>query len=246
MSCYVRSRPILAIRTAAGVLACSFLVLLLPFLLYLPTESSVPADAAVRDITFVLDAGHGGEDAGAVGINGALEKELNLSITKILSAYLRSAGFSVIETRTEDKLLYKEEENIRGYRKIYDLKNRLEMAKSYPDAVFVSIHMNTFPEERYAGLQIYYSQNTSGSRTLALHLQNEVASRMQPENHRAIKPASDNIYLLSRAEGTAILIECGFLSNRAECEKLSSEDYRKELSFVLFCGMMNDRNRVEG
>ncbi len=227
-----------AIRTAAGILLFSFVFLLCYGGFF--SERVLPVSGeATRGMTVILDAGHGGEDAGAIGANGSLEKDLNLAITQTLAAYLRAAGVTVIETRTEDKLLYKEEENIKGYRKIYDLKNRLLVSRAHPDAVFISIHMNTFPEAKYWGAQIYYSPNHEGSRALAVCLQGELMSRLQPENHRASKAAGDEIYLLSRAEAPAILIECGFLSNPEENQKLSSEDYRKELSFVLFCGIMN-------
>ncbi len=187
----------------------------------------------------ILDAGHGGEDSGTVGINGVLEKDLNLAVSQNLAALLRSAGITVIETRTEDRLLYTEAENIKGYRKLYDLKNRLAVATAHPDAIFISLHMNSFPEERYKGLQIYYSQNNEESRILAARLQKEVKAALQPDNDRKIKPASSTIYLLDRAENPALLIECGFLSNPEESTALSEEDYRKELSFVLFCGIIN-------
>ncbi len=209
----------------------------LPFLFPAKTASAalqgLPADPVV-----ILDAGHGGEDCGAVGVNGSYEKDINFAISTALAAMLRSAGVTVIETRTEDRLLYREEENIKGFRKIYDLRNRLAVAEANPDALFVSIHMNSFPEEQYSGFQVYYSRHSENARILAERLQSLVAERLQPDNHRKIKPAGDAIYLLDRAENTAVLLECGFLSNRKECEKLSTEDYQKQLSFLLFCGIM--------
>ncbi len=191
----------------------------------------------------ILDAGHGGEDGGAVGVNGAIEKELNLSIAFMLADMLRASGVEVILTRSEDKLLYTEEENIKGHRKEYDLKNRLKIAKEHPAALFVSIHMNTFPEEKYSGLQVYYAKGQEGSGELAHSIQRAVASGVQPQNTRKIKPADSSIYLLHGAPCRAVLIECGFLSNPEECALLSEKDYQRRLCFSIFCGMMNYINQ---
>ncbi len=188
--------------------------------------------------TVIIDAGHGGEDCGAVGVNGSFEKDINFAVSNMLSDMLKMAGFDVILTRTEDKLLYTEEQNIKGKRKIYDLKNRLAIAEENPDAIFISIHMNKFPIEKYSGLQVYYSENTDDGKVLADSVQRSVSKRLQPDNNRKIKKAGSGIYLLDKAVNTAILIECGFMSNEAECERLSDKDYQRTLSFCIFCGII--------
>ncbi|MBR2340311.1 MAG: N-acetylmuramoyl-L-alanine amidase [Clostridia bacterium] len=188
--------------------------------------------------TVIIDAGHGGEDCGAVGVNGSFEKDINFAVSNMLSDMLKMAGFDVILTRTEDKLLYTEEQNIKGKRKIYDLKNRLAIAEENPDAIFISIHMNKFPIEKYSGLQVYYSENTDDGKALADAVQRSVSKRLQPDNNRKIKKAGSGIYLLDKAVNTAILIECGFMSNGAECERLSDKDYQRTLSFCIFCGII--------
>ena len=203
----------------------------------LPTSDLI-ASADVSEYTFILDAGHGGEDAGAIGINGVYEKDINLSICNMLAEVLKTNGFNVILTRTEDRLLYTEEENIKGHRKHYDLKNRLKFAEENPDAIFISIHMNNFPQESCRGMQVYYPPSSEESRLLACEIQNMVKSTLQDYNTRQVKASEGNIYLLDNAKGTAVLIECGFLSNREECEKLSSKDYQTQLSFQIFCGIM--------
>jgi N-acetylmuramoyl-L-alanine amidase len=202
------------------------------------SKEAVAVSADAKEYTFILDAGHGGEDAGAIGVNGVLEKDINLSLTNILAETLKANGYNVILTRTEDKLLYTEEENIKGQRKIHDLKNRLKVAKENPDAIFISIHMNKFHDEGCRGMQIYYSKNTEESQRLAVNIQNMVKSTLQPYNKRQIKATDGTVYLLDNAVGTAILIECGFLSNTEECEKLSEKDYQTQLSFQIFCGIM--------
>ena len=194
-------------------------------------------EASVGEMTIILDAGHGGEDAGATGVNGALEKDLNLSMSKILGEMLIDKGFAVIYTRSEDKMLYAEFENIKGLRKISDLKNRCKVAKNYPNALFVSIHMNTFGDSQYSGLQVYYSENNQDSQALAEAIQSNVRKEVQPSNNRKIKPGK-SIYVLENVENTAVLIECGFLSNTEEAEKLSEKEYQKLLSFSIICGII--------
>lgn len=191
----------------------------------------------------IIDAGHGGEDSGAVGVNGTMEKDLNLQVANKLGEYLENAGFTVIYTRTEDKLLYTEEQNIKGFRKIYDLKNRLAVAESYPNAYFISIHMNSFGQEKYSGLQVYYSPKNEQSRILAESVQSEVKNRVQPDNNRVVKNGKD-LYLLENSENTAILIECGFLTNEKECNSLCEKEYQKELCFSILCGIISYENKI--
>jgi N-acetylmuramoyl-L-alanine amidase len=195
-----------------------------------------PVSLDISRKLIILDAGHGGEDSGAVGCNGVLEKDLNLSIVNVLGEMFENEGFSVIYTRSDDKLLYKPEENIKGIRKISDLKNRCKIAAEYPDALFVSIHMNSFGAEKYSGLQVDSSVDDESQR-LAECIQNSVVERLQPDNNRKVKDGK-NIYILENVENTSVLIECGFLSNRLECEKLSQKEYQKRLSFSIFCGII--------
>ena len=185
----------------------------------------------------ILDAGHGGEDCGAVGKGDIYEKDLNLSIALEMGRIFEEKGYAVIYTRTDDRLLYKPEENIKGIRKISDLKNRCKVAAEYPEATFVSIHMNSFGDSRYSGLQVYYSEKAEESRMLAQSIQSTVKEQLQNDNNRSIK-AGRNIYVLENVTNTAVLVECGFLSNENECEKLSQKEYQKELSFSIVCGII--------
>lgn len=185
----------------------------------------------------ILDAGHGGEDCGAVGKGDVYEKDLNLSIVLEMGRIFEEKGYAVIYTRTDDRLLYKPEENIKGIRKISDLKNRCKVAAEYPEATFVSIHMNSFGDSKYSGLQVYYSENGDGSRLLAQSIQSTVREQLQNDNSRSIK-AGRNIYVLENVTNTAVLVECGFLTNENECEKLSQKEYQKELSFSIVCGII--------
>ena len=185
----------------------------------------------------VIDAGHGGEDCGAIGVTGVYEKDLNLIIARELGALLTNEGYAVVYTRTEDKLLYLEHENIKGIRKISDLKNRCKVAAEYPEALFISIHMNSYSNSKYSGLQVYYSKNNAQSQILASTIQETVKASLQTDNERTIKKG-ENIYVLENVENCAVLIECGFLTNPDECKKLSEKEYQKQLSLAIVCGII--------
>ena len=193
-------------------------------------SDDLPVTEPERTYTVVLDAGHGGEDGGAVGVNGVLEKNLNLTVARYIKGYLEGYGCRVLMTREEDRLLYTEEQNIYGQRKLYDLRNRLQIAASAENPILVSIHMNKFSQAKYSGVQIYYSGNHPDGRVLAEEIRQAVVQKLQQQNKRQNKEATSALYLLNRAEMPAVLIECGFLSNPDECALLSSDSYQKELA----------------
>ena len=183
-----------------------------------------------EQITVIIDAGHGGEDGGAVGINGILEKDLNLSIALKIGQILQSQNINVIYTRTEDILLYDKNVDYKNRKKALDLAARVKIAEETPNCVFVSIHMNSFSNSKYSGLQVYYSKNNPQSNELASTLQNAVRRNLQLQNNRKATEATSRIFILDRLECPAILIECGFISNPEECRILCTEIYQKQLS----------------
>lgn len=184
--------------------------------------------------TIIIDAGHGGEDGGAVGNDGTLEKELNLSISEKLRDLFCAAGYNVVMTREDDTLLYDKNADYKGRKKELDLAKRVEIANSYENAVFISIHMNSFPDSKYSGLQVYYSKNHSDSAEIAANIQTMVHDHIQNNNKRQTKPAGLNIFVLDRVRIPAVLIECGFLSNPDECQDLTKDEYQKKLSLTIF------------
>lgn len=195
-------------------------------------RAAVPSDADGHPV-IILDAGHGGEDGGATGTNGIAEKELNLQLTRALASLLRLNGYTVIETRTEDRLLYGADVK-KGKKKQEDLKNRLAFTEKYPDSIFISIHMNTYPDQSCTGTQVWYSRGHAESAEWAEAIQGSVTDLLQPENHRRIKAAGGNIYVLQHAKTPAVLVECGFLSTPADCERLCDPHYRLELAMAIF------------
>ncbi len=182
----------------------------------------------------IIDAGHGGIDGGAVGVGSVAEKDLNLDIALRLSDILSAAGIPNRLTRSEDIML---ENHGSSSKKNGDLAARKKIAESYTNAVFVSIHMNSFPIQKYSGLQVYYSPNNEKSRELANLIQTDIAKRLQPENKRKIKAATSSIYLLDNLSCPAVLVECGFLSNPEECTRLATEEYRREIALSIACSV---------
>ena len=234
-----RSGFILSITffTVFFIAVCLILGFLALKLIDLQNEKTVAAEP--EKFTVIVDAGHGGEDGGAVGIdNKTLEKDVNLSVSLYLGKLLEAEGVNVIYTRTEDILLYDRNVDYQGRKKSLDLRARLDIAEKNPEALFVSVHMNSFGNAKYSGMQVYYSDCIEGGRLLADEIQ-KMSRFLSPENNRKIKKANSSIYLLDRAPGTAVLVECGFLSNYEECSLLATEDYRKKVAFAIFRGIMN-------
>ena len=178
----------------------------------------------------IIDPGHGGKDGGAVSVTGTAEKELNLSVSETLEAIMTALGYRVIMTRTTDTELSSEKG---GSRKMQDLLGRLEISERNPGIPFVSIHMNRFGNEKYSGLQVYYSANCAESKTVANGVQSAVKKLIQPENTRETKRATSAILLLDRIKSPGILIECGFISNRTEADLLERQDYRRKLCLAV-------------
>jgi len=191
------------------------------------------------DPVILLDAGHGGEDGGAVGIGGLIEKDLNLAIALKLESFLRAMGYQTILTRNSDTDLHDMTVSTVHDRKVSDIHNRFAMMEALRDKdVFVSIHMNKFPGSGAHGTQVFYSKNTPNSAVLAQAIQESVVRLVQPENTRQIKPSGDSIYLLYYAKKTAVLVECGFISNAAEAEKLQQDEYQNQIAFAIACGIL--------
>ena len=223
-----------------AALACAIIIFLGFFVAGRMDDNANSKDALATDdtkVTFVLDAGHGGEDAGAVASDGTLEKDLNLKITKMLASLLELNGCNVKLTRDEDTLLYDyygDLDDYTGQKKIYDLKNRLKIAEERENSIYVGIHMNNFSSSKYSGLQVYYSKNNSVSYEIASFIRSSNRLYLQKDNSREIKGATSSIYILDKITIPAVLVECGFLSNSNELALLKSENYQKKMSIMLF------------
>ena len=185
-------------------------------------------------ITIILDAGHGGEDPGAVA-NGVVEKEVNLSVTQKLADFLILSGYKVLLTRSGDRMLYNDGQDHR--KKYFDLYNRVQIAAGETNSIFVSIHANKFPLESCFGLQTFYSPNNSDNSLLANCIQ-DASKLLNETNTRVAKQDDNTIFVLKNLSIPSVLIECGFLSNPEEAKLLSTEAYRDQLAFTICCGIV--------
>ena len=197
--------------------------------------SATPAKAEPR---VIVDAGHGGEDGGAVSADGVPEKGINLSISNDLSDLLTVFGFSVEKTRTDDNALSDDGDSVKA-RKVNDMKLRLEKFNSSPENVIISIHQNKFSSTKSKGTQVFYSPNNENSQKLADTIKDSVRSLLQPENERLSKKADGNIFLLKNTDNPAVIVECGFLSNPEESALLVDEGYQKEMAFSISTGFLD-------
>lgn len=208
------------------------------------TKTGKDADVDNHILTVVIDAGHGGEDGGASDEGGTPEKDLNLDIAFHVKEILEAAGVRVIMTRTEDILLYDRNTDYKGRKKVLDLAARLAIGEKENPDLFVSIHMNAFPDRKYHGLQVWYSPNDSRSEEYAERIQKTVAEHLQNDNTRHIKKAGSNIFLLDRLHCPAVLVECGFLSNPDEAARLSDPAYRRELAFFIASAILGGAEKT--
>lgn len=183
-----------------------------------------------RKHCIVIDAGHGGEDGGATSCTGILESTYNLDISLRLNDLLQLMGYETQMIRTSDTSVYTRGDTI-AQKKISDLKERVRIANECENAILISIHQNKFADSRYSGAQVFYS-HTPGSKALAEQMQAALVKNLNPESRRQCKK-SDGIYIMEHANPTAILIECGFLSNQQEEAKLRTKDYQQQLCCVI-------------
>lgn len=182
-----------------------------------------------RDYTFVIDAGHGGVDGGATSCTGVLESTINLEIALRLNDLMHFLGHDTIMIRTTDESVYTEGITI-GQKKVSDLKERVRMVNETENAILISIHQNTFPDSRYSGAQVFYTEDDR-SHAFAKTLQESLVDHLNPGSNRHCKKVA-GVYLMEHIEKPGILIECGFLSNEEEEAKLRSGEYQKKLCCV--------------
>ena len=202
-----------------------------------PSQNREVLNSAESLPVVIIDAGHGGEDGGAIGVNGAFEKDINLSIAKKIEAILNAKGIKCVMTREEDVLLYDRTQDYQGRKKLLDMQARKKIVESYENAILVSIHQNSFSQAKYSGFQAYYSPNDPRSLELVSFIERSVKNNLQPNNRRASKVSNGNIYLLDHIVCPAVLLECGFLSNAEECALLCTEDYQNKLCEVICAGI---------
>lgn len=208
---------------------CMTLLLLLGMIIVsrklsqLVTSENVQAE---KDIV-VIDAGHGGHDPGKVGVNNALEKDINLQIAQRVKTHLEKNGLQVIMTREDDVV----EDT-----KLEDMKKRVALINEIKPTITVSIHQNSYSDASIKGAQVFYYRDSEVSKGAAEIMQEELR-KVDTENTRQIKSNSD-FYMLKKTEVPTIIVECGFLSHPGEAEQLVSEEYQENMAQAICSGIM--------
>lgn len=189
----------------------------------------------------VIDAGHGGADPGKVSVDGSLEKDINLVIAQKLQKFLRMQDVDAVLTRESDAGLY--DENASN-KKVQDMKNRVALIEERQPALTVSIHQNSYHEEYVHGAQVFYYANSEKSKTLAERIQQAMALELDKENARQAK-ANDSYYLLKKTSTPIVIVECGFLSNYEEAQKLASDLYQEKVAWAIHMAVMQYLNQED-
>lgn len=230
----IGKKSIIAIITAFLIILSAMLYLTFMANFSAAEASSMP----ITQKTVIVDAGHGGDDGGAIGIDGTVEKDINLDIALKLEKILKFYGFNVIMTRTQDVMTCDDGLDSLRKRKISDIHNRFELMRKNPDAIFISVHQNKFEDSSQHGTQVFYSGNDERSKELAEAIQTSVTLTLQRKNNRVVKKSGSGIYLLYHAKIPAVLVECGFISNSDEVKKLKDESYRMKLAILIADGLL--------
>ena len=216
-------------RRLIGLAAFVVIAVCLFKLLGNPAHQPVLSNLSVVRWTPVIDAGHGGEDGGAVSPEGDHESALNLAIAQKAELILRFYGITPVMTRTEDVSIHDASAKTLSEKKNSDLRNRVKLVNAMENAVLLSIHQNTFEQSQYFGAQALYNKNT-GSRALAEQMQDVICGRLDPSNTRKARQIEDTIILMRDVNCPAVLLECGFLTNAAELRKLKSDEYQTAMA----------------
>ncbi len=222
------------------LLACAAVVLTAA--LSLTAGPSRPAFAPAQEdpTVYVLDAGHGGEDGGALSSTGDKESDINLGITLRLDALLRLLGKETVLTRDTDVSIYTDGADTLRQKKVSDLRNRVALVNAIPNAVLISIHQNSLPGvPSVHGAQAFYNTVEPGA-TLAQSVQAALNQSINT-GEKSEKQIDKTIYLMKNATCPAVLVECGFLSNADEAARLQTPEHQKKLAAAIAAGILNER-----
>lgn len=192
----------------------------------------------VSSKTIIVDAGHGGEDGGAVSGNGVSEAEINLKIALKLQQLLEQSGSNVVLTRSDNNAIYDIDKKTLREKKNSDIRNRVKIGNNSSADIFVSIHLNKIPENQYYGWQTFFKDGNEDGKRLATCIQSNLNETIQKENKRVPLKIS-NVYIIKHVEIPTVIVECGFLSNPQEEKLLQQEEYQNRLAWGIYNGIMD-------
>ncbi len=203
------------------------------------TEQTVAVNSTpITSHVVVIDAGHGKPDEGAVGMYGTTEEAINLKISLKLQKLIEQSGGKVYLTRSDENGIYSQDSTNIKQKKASDIKNRVSIGNQEDVDIFVSIHLNKYPESIYKGWQTFYQESNEDSKTLATFVQDGISSTIDIENSRVPLPIK-NIYIMDHMTKPTITVECGFLSNEEEVKRLSEDDYQNSLAWGIYIGIQD-------
>ena len=201
-------------------------------------ESVSTMAVPVTNKVIVVDAGHGGEDGGAVSSNGISEANINLQIALKVQNLLEQSGAVVILTRSDENAIYDIDSKTLREKKNSDIKNRVKIGNNSSADIFVSIHLNKISQSQYYGWQTFYKNGNESGKNLATAIQKNLNEAIQKENKR--EPLKiDNVYIIKHVEIPTTIVECGFLSNPEEEKQLQQEEYQNKLAWGIYNGIMD-------
>ncbi len=186
----------------------------------------------LNGITIVIDAGHGGRDGGSIGINGTIEKEINLEYAKLLKEKLVSSGYSVVMTRETDDGLY---DIFAKNKKVSDMNARMQIIKKANPNLVVSIHMNSFRDSSAWGSTTYYRVDDESSKKVGDLIQKSLYTYC---GARYEKSKVGDYFMVNCSYYTSVLIECGFLSNPEEEGLLNTKEYKNQFVDAVYNGIL--------
>lgn len=181
----------------------------------------------------LVDAGHGGSDPGMIGVGGLEEKGINLSISLLLRDTLEKSGYSVIMTREEDEGLY---DSSAANKKAQDMQRRIAMIREHMPVLSVSIHQNSYHDAGVHGPQVFYYESSVEGKKLAEAVQSSLNDLLEVDRPRKVK-GNTSYYLLKRSSGTLVIVECGFLTNPVEAQKLQTKEYQEKVAAAVSEGI---------
>jgi N-acetylmuramoyl-L-alanine amidase len=191
--------------------------------LFVGGGAAVVAEERLRFSTVVIDAGHGGKDGGSVW-NGLVEKKLCLDVAKRVETALKSRGLKTVMTRRTDTFV--------------ELEQRARIANRVPSSVFVSIHFNGSRKTIISGGEVYYS--SSRGKWLASAISRSIKSRVAGGTRGIFY---GNYKVLRETEMPAVLVECGYLSNKREALRCADTAHRQKLADAIVGGLLAARRK---
>lgn len=197
--------------------------------------ASITTVSPLNKPVIVIDAGHGGIDNGVVGPAGTKESDFNLAMSLELAQFLNDAGFKVVMTRIDENGLYGD--SMDNFKR-RDMEARKKViTDNNPDFV-VSIHANKFPGDSRRGAQVFFDEFSESGKALAGDIQTGLNSLNKEYVGRSFDALAGDYYMLKCTQNPSVIVECGFLSNAEDEKLLCNAEYRKELGFAIYSGIV--------